>query len=102
MLEFARVNQDPLAIHCWAVFQFNIVQLIINVRPEQFAELEFARQFVHQIVNVFQINYVYKEFVNQHATIIPPALISNSVRIMCARKRYDAAPMTIVWSMNIA
>lgn len=102
MWEFARANQEPLAIHCWAVFQFNIVQLIINVRPEQFAELAFARQCVHQIANVFQINYVYKEFVNPHAMTIQHALISNSVRTMCARKRFDAIPMMIVRSTNIA
>lgn len=64
--------------------------------------MAFARQFVHQIVNVSPINYVYTESVNQHATIIQPAQTFNTARTMCARKRFDAAPMMIVRSTNVA
>lgn len=53
-------------------------------------------------MNVSLINYVYKEFVNQHATTIQPVLISNTVKIMYVRKRFDAAPTMIVYSMNVA
>lgn len=53
-------------------------------------------------MNVSPINCACKEFVNQHATIIQPALTSNSVKIMCVRKRFDAAPMMIVRSTNVA
>lgn len=102
MLEFAHAHQEQLVILYWVVFQFNIVRLIINVRPERFAELVFVRQFVHQIVNVSLINYVCKEFVNQHVMIIQPVLISNTVRIMYVRKRFDAALMMIVYSTNVA
>lgn len=102
MLEFAHVNQEPRVIHCWAVFQFNIVQLTTNVRPEQFVGLAFAQQFVHRIVNVSLTNCAYKEFVSQHAMTIQLVPISNSVRIMCAHKRFDAVAMTIACSMNIA
>lgn len=102
MLEFALVNQEQLVIHYWAVLQFNIARLIINVRPERFAESVFVQQFVHQIVNVSLINYVYKESVNQRVMIIQPVLISNTVRIIYVRKRFDAVPMMIVYSTNVA
>lgn len=95
MLAFAHASREPLAIHYWAVFQFNTVLLTINARLERFAELAFALQFVHRIVNVLQISYVSKEFVNPHAMIIQPALISNSVRIMCALRKFVVALMAI-------
>lgn len=100
MLAFARVSREPLAIHCWAVFQFSIVRPTVSVRRERFAELAFALQFAHPIANVSQINCVCKEFVNRHAMTIQPVPISNSVKIMCARRRFDAVQMTIAYIMS--
>lgn len=98
--EFVRVSQAPLEIHCWAVFQFNIAAMITNVRREPFARLEFVAQFVHQIATVSMINYVYKVFVNRPVTTILLVLISNSVKITFAHKKFDAERMTIVYLMS--
>lgn len=97
MWEYVHVSQVARVIHCWAVCQFNTVQLIINVHRVQFAKLEFVRQFVQQIVNVSMINYVYKAFVNRHVTTIQRALISNFVKIIFVHKRFDAELMMIAY-----
>lgn len=95
MLAFAHAYQVAQVIHCWAVFQFNIVQLTINVHREPFAKPEFVQQFVQRIVNVSTINFAYKEFVNRLVTTIPLALSSNSVKTIFVHKKFDAELMTI-------
>lgn len=98
MLEFVHVNQEPLETHFWAVFHFNIVQPIANVHLVRFAKLEFVRLFVHRIVNVSEINYACKEFVNRLATTIQLVLNSNFVKIIFAHKRFVAEATMIVCS----
>lgn len=101
MWEFVRVNQEPPVIQCWAVFHYNIVQLIVNVHRERFAKLAFVRQFVHRIVNVSPINFAYKAFVKQHVTITQLVANSNFAKTIFVHKRFDAELMMIVHSTNI-
>lgn len=99
-LESVHVNQEQRAIRCWAVFPSNTVQLIINVHRERFARPEFVQPFVHRIVNVSLINCACKEFANQLVTTIQLVPISNSVKIIFARRKFGVAVMRTVCRKN--
>lgn len=96
VLVFVRVNQAPPEIQCLVVSQSPIVASIRNVQLAQFVKQVFAVPFVQQIASVSPINCVCKAFASQRVTKIQHAPTSNFVKIIFVRRRFVAAPMTIV------